>query len=160
MLPIHYTIRPADPHAHLFEVSVRITEPASEGQRLQLPVWIPGSYMIREFARHLEGVAAKVGSQPVTIRKESKSTWVCGRLPAGSRAPLVVSYQVYAWDLSVRAAHLDASHGFFNGTSVFLAVAGREAEPLQRRHPAAARQPVFALACCHHACRSRAEGTA
>ncbi len=129
MLPIHYTIRPVDPHAHLFEVNVRITEPAPEGQRLQLPVWIPGSYMIREFARHLEGVAAKVGSRPVAIRKESKSTWICGRLPAGVRAPLVVSYQVYAWDLSVRAAHLDASHGFFNGTSVFLAVAGRESEP-------------------------------
>ena len=128
MQPIHYTIRPADPHAHLFDVSIRIAEPAREGQRLQLPVWIPGSYMIREFARHIEGVIAKVGSRAVSIGKLNKSTWVCGRLPAGSRSPLVVSYQVYAWDLSVRAAHLDGSHGFFNGTSVFLAVAGREGQ--------------------------------
>ena len=128
MHPIHYTIRPADLHAHLFEVTVRIAEPAPDGQRLRLPVWIPGSYMIREFARHLEQVGATVGNRSVPLRKESKNTWVCGKLPAGSRSPLVVSYQVYAWDLSVRAAHLDASHGFFNGTSVFLAVAGHESE--------------------------------
>ena len=129
MQPTHYTIRPADPHAHLFEVTLRLTDPAADGQRLRLPTWIPGSYMIREFARHLEGVVARMGNRSVAIHKEDKSTWVCGRLPAGSRAPLLVSYQVYAWDLSVRAAHLDASHGFFNGTSVFLAVAGREDQP-------------------------------
>ncbi len=129
MQPIHYTIRPADPHAHLFEVTLRLADPAADCQRLRLPTWIPGSYMIREFARHLEGVVARIGNRSVTIHKEDKSTWVCGRLPAGSRAPLLLSYQVYAWDLSVRAAHLDASHGFFNGTSVFLAVVGREDQP-------------------------------
>ena len=60
MRPIHYTIRPSDPHAHLFDVSLRIADPQHDGQRLRLPVWIPGSYMIREFARHLEGVTATV----------------------------------------------------------------------------------------------------
>ncbi|HZH05880.1 MAG TPA: PDZ domain-containing protein [Lautropia sp.] len=129
MLPIHYTIRPSDPNAHLFEVSLCIADPSREGQRLRLPVWIPGSYMIREFSRHLEGVEATVRDLKVGLSKISKNTWLCGPLPAAARGPLQVSYRVYAWDLSVRAAHLDASHGFFNGTSVFLAVEGREAEP-------------------------------
>jgi predicted metalloprotease with PDZ domain len=128
MHAIHYTIRPSDPHAHLFEVTLRIADPDRAGQRLRLPVWIPGSYMIREFARHLEGVAARLGSRSVKIRKENKNTWLCDRLGEAAPDPLEVTYRVYAWDLSVRAAHLDASHGFFNGTSVFLAVAGREAE--------------------------------
>ncbi|MBA3477475.1 MAG: M61 family metallopeptidase [Lautropia sp.] len=128
MRPIHYTIHASDPHAHLFEVRLRIAQPQRDGQRLRLPVWIPGSYMIREFARHVEGVTAAVAGRAVSIGKESKNTWRCGRLPEAAGEPLEVSYRVYAWDLSVRAAHLDARHGFFNGTSVFLAVAGREAE--------------------------------
>ena len=129
MHAIHYTIRPSDPHAHLFDVTLRIADPQGEGQRLRLPVWIPGSYMIREFSRHLEAVAATMAGRAVGLRKENKNTWVCERLPASARGPLTVSWRVYAWDLSVRAAHLDAGHGFFNGTSVFLAVVGREAEP-------------------------------
>jgi predicted metalloprotease with PDZ domain len=64
----------------------------------------------------------------VILSKANKNTWACGPLPAGASGPLQISYRVYAWDLSVRAAHLDASHGFFNGTSVFLAVEGREGE--------------------------------
>ena len=128
MLPIHYTIRPVDPQAHLFEVTLRLVEPLRDGQRLRLPVWIPGSYMIREFSRHVETVTATVAGRPVGLEKENKHTWVCGRLDAKSRSLLMVSWRVYAWDLSVRAAHLDASHGFFNGTSVFLAVVGRESE--------------------------------
>ena len=129
MHAIHYTIRPSDPHAHLFDVSVRVADAEPDGQRLHLPVWIPGSYMVREFARHLEAVSATVAGRAIAIVKENKNTWVCGKLPAGARGALLVTYRVYAWDLSVRAAHLDASHGFFNGTSVFLAVAGRESEP-------------------------------
>lgn len=127
MHAIHYTIRPSDPHAHLFDVTLQVEQPEPDGQRLRLPVWIPGSYMVREFARHVEAVQAMVGNRAVAIEKVDKNTWACGRLPAAGR--LLVSYRVYAWDLSVRAAHLDASHGFFNGTSVFLAVAGREDEP-------------------------------
>ncbi|MGE0801846.1 MAG: M61 family metallopeptidase [Lautropia sp.] len=147
MEAIHYTIRPADPDAHLFEVTLRIDDPDPAGQRLALPVWIPGSYMVREFARHLEGLEARlvarrgrepratgrsrpaVGSRRVTVVKTDKNSWTCAAIPAGGGFSLELSYRVYAWDLSVRTAHLDASHGFFNGTSVFLAVRGREAEP-------------------------------
>jgi predicted metalloprotease with PDZ domain len=118
----HYRIRPADPHAHLFEVELLIAQPDAESQRLQLPAWIPGSYMIREFARHIVTLKAMSDSKSITVRKLDKHTWKVARC-AG---PLLIRYRVYAWDLSVRGAHLDASHGFFNGTSVFLAVSGQE----------------------------------
>ena len=81
MRSIHYTIRPCDPHAHLFEVSLRIADPSPEGERLRLPVWIPGSYMIREFARHLEGVTAAAGGRAVGLSKTSKNTWRCAPMP-------------------------------------------------------------------------------
>lgn len=123
---IHYSIVPLDPHAHLFEVALRIEHPDPDGQEVFLPVWIPGSYMVREFARHLESITATVGGRSLTIRKISKTAWRCAPLAGRTVRPLTIRYRVYAWDLSVRCAHLDADQGFFNGTSVFLAVAGRE----------------------------------
>jgi predicted metalloprotease with PDZ domain len=123
--PIAYRISPADPHAHLFEVTLEVARPAADGQRLALAAWIPGSYMIREFARHVVALAARDDRGPVRIDKLDKHTWRA----APAHGPLVVAYSVYAWDLSVRAAHLDASHGFFNPTSVCLRVVGQEDAP-------------------------------
>lgn len=120
--PIHYTITPADPAAHLFAVELTIDNPAETGQVVSLPAWIPGSYMIREFSRNIVQIQASCGGRKVAIRKLDKHTWQA----APCDGPLVLTYEVYAWDLSVRAAHLDQTHGFFNGTSVFLQVAGRE----------------------------------
>ncbi len=117
-----YRIVPVNPAAHLFEVSLTIADPYPAGQRFMLPVWIPGSYMIREFARHIVTLTAASNGQAVTIDKIDKATWQA----APVNGPLVVTYQVYAWDLSVRAAHLDETHGFFNGTSVFLVALGHE----------------------------------
>ncbi len=126
-LPVRYTIAPFRPEAHLFEVTCTIPGPAREGQRLRLPAWIPGSYMIREFARNIVVLEAEAGGRPVAVEKLDKHTWRVAPLPGD--AALVVRYEVYAWDLSVRAAHLDPTHGFFNGPSVFLAVEGRTAQP-------------------------------
>jgi predicted metalloprotease with PDZ domain len=123
--PVAYRIAPADPHAHLFDVTLTIANPSRDGQVLSLPAWIPGSYMIREFARNVVSIAARSGRRPVRLDKLDKHTWRA----APVRGPLVVEYRVYAWDLSVRAAHLDATHGFFNGTSVFLRVEGRQDRP-------------------------------
>ena len=79
---IHYSIVPLDPHAHLFEVAVRIEHPDPEGQAVYLPVWIPGSYMVREFARHLEAVTATVGGRDLAIVKTSKTHWRCAATAA------------------------------------------------------------------------------
>ncbi|MHB1374992.1 MAG: M61 family metallopeptidase [Thauera sp.] len=125
--PVEYRIRVADPGAHLFAVECIVRNPDPEGQVVSLPAWIPGSYMIREFARNIVSIAALADDEPCTLEKLDKHTWRAA-VAAGARK-LLLQYQVYAWDLSVRSAHLDTTHGFFNGTSVFLAVAGRSAAP-------------------------------
>ncbi|WP_183634871.1 M61 family metallopeptidase [Niveibacterium umoris] len=127
MQPVRYTITPADPAAHLFEVTLEIDTPAS-GQRFLLPAWIPGSYMVREFARNIVWLKGECDGVAVKVDKADKHTWVLGRVAAGAKV-LRLTYAVYAWDLSVRCAHLDATHGFFNGTQVFLRVEGREQAP-------------------------------
>ena len=125
--PIRYRIEPIRPEAHLFEVTLEIAAPDPLGQKLALPVWIPGSYLVREFAKHIVRLEVR-DERPrskLQVAKLDKNTWAAG--PA--TGALVVVYQVYAWDLSVRAAHLDTQHGFFNGTSVFLRVVGQEHVP-------------------------------
>ena len=122
-----YRIRPVSPEAHLFEVSLTVDKPAKDGQMFHLPAWIPGSYMIREFARHIVTLEAHADDKPVGIVKLNKHTWQA----APVEGPLTLTYQVYAFDLSVRGAYLDGQRGFFNGTSVFLAVDGYEHNPCE-----------------------------
>lgn len=120
---VSYRIGSRRPEAHIFDVELTITKPAVDGQQLALPNWIPGSYMIRDFSRHILALrASDEQGQAVALHKTGKSEWRC----APVAGPLTVHYEVYAWDLSVRGAHLDQTHGFFNGTSVFLSVQGQE----------------------------------
>jgi predicted metalloprotease with PDZ domain len=123
--PIRYTIVPGRPEAHLYRVSCTVAEPDPSGQQFALPAWIPGSYMIREFARHVVSIRAESRGKNVTIEKLDKHTWRA-RPVAG---PLTVSCEVYAKDLSVRGAYLDAHRAFFNGACVFLRVLGQESAP-------------------------------
>ena len=120
-MSIFYAIRPASPAAHLFHVTCRVEQPDPLGQSFMLPAWIPGSYMIREFARNIVRISALADGRRVELQKVDKHTWRAP--PAAKRIEL--AYEIYAWDLSVRAAHLDETHGFFNGTSVFLLPLGR-----------------------------------
>ncbi len=122
---ITYRIELHDLHAHQFRVTLTVPAPPA-AQRLSLPVWIPGSYMVREFARHLSRLDARQGDKPVMLTQLDKTTW---QAACKGRALLTVSYLVYAFDTSVRAAFLDASRGFFNGSSLCLRVEGRQAEP-------------------------------
>ncbi|KVE77467.1 peptidase M61 [Burkholderia cepacia] len=126
--PIRYSIVPKDLAAHLFEVSVTVADPDPEGQRFSLPVWIPGSYLVREFARNIVTLGAfNDAGRKVRIAKTDKHTWQA----APVNGTLTLRYDVYAWDLSVRSAYLDESGGFFNATAVFLSVAGREDAPCE-----------------------------
>jgi predicted metalloprotease with PDZ domain len=120
---IQYAIVAKDLAAHLFEVSVVVAEPATEGQEFALPAWIPGSYMIREFSRNIVQIRAESNGKPVALTKLDKHSWRA----APVQGALTVVCDIYAWDLSVRAAHLDQTHGFFNGTSLCLRVVGQEA---------------------------------
>jgi len=121
---ITYRIEAADANAHLFRVTINVARPLPE-QRLSLPAWIPGSYLVREFSRHLSVLQASQGGTAVPLEQLDKASWLarCGR------GALTLSYLVYAFDTSVRAAYLDAQRGFFNGTSLCLRVEGSEALP-------------------------------
>lgn len=122
---IHYSIKPTNPIAHLFTVTLVIDKAAPMDQLLRMPAWIPGSYMMREFAKNVVEIRAKSDSGPVGITKVDKSSW---RI-AECQGKVTVTYTVYAWDESVRSAHLDQTHGYFNGTSVFLEVVGQGDQP-------------------------------
>ena len=123
--PVHYQVAVHDLHAHLFAVTLTIAQPQAH-QVLRLPVWIPGSYLVREFARHLQHLQARQGARACTVEQLDKASWAVNCKPD---APLVVTYQVYAFDNSVRTAWLDATRGFFNGTSLCLGVEGQLDHP-------------------------------
>ncbi len=124
---IRYRVSVLDPRQHLYGVTLEIDNPAAR-QRLSLPVWIPGSYLVREFSQHLQKLQASTGGQPVPLVQLDKNSWEA-RLPAGSRkSTLQLSYEVYAFDPSVRTAFLDRQRGFFNPTSLCLRVHERERE--------------------------------
>ena len=122
---IAYEVRVADLHAHLFQVSLTIQRPAAL-QQLSLPVWIPGSYLVREFSKNLQQLQARQGSKLLPITQLDKCSW---QVQCTEGKPLVLNYLVYAFDSSVRTAWLDSTRGFFNGTSVFLRVVGQEDVP-------------------------------
>jgi predicted metalloprotease with PDZ domain len=122
---ILYRIEVADAAAHQFKVTLTVADPAPE-QELSLPVWIPGSYMVREFSRHLSRVEARQGAQAREVVQLAKDRW---SVATSGRGALVVTYVAYAFDASVRTAWLGADRGFFNTTSLCLAVEGRTAEP-------------------------------
>ena len=122
--PGHYRIEAADQHARLFTVTLTVAHP-QEQQELSLPVWIPGSYLVREFSKNLQRLSAQQGRR-VPLLQLDKHRW---RATCRTDRPLVLTYEVCAYDSSVRTAWLDASRGFFNGTSVCLRVHGQEDAP-------------------------------
>jgi predicted metalloprotease with PDZ domain len=137
--PLHYRVELADVRAHLWRVTLTIALPAAD-QQVSLPVWIPGSYLVREFARHLQHLRAEQNGRRLALHQMDKCSW---QVASVTGAPLVLSYEVYAFDSSVRTAWLDAHRGFFNGTSLCLRVHGQErrTHALELAPPAEASPP-------------------
>ena len=121
MTSVTHTVGFSQVENHLFEVQLRITKPAKQ-QLLSLPVWIAGSYLIREFSGQLQGLEASQGRSACPVKQRSKNEWV---VSTNASTPLVVRFAVYAFDASVRTAFLDQTRGFFNPTSLCLRVAGQ-----------------------------------
>lgn len=118
--PIYYTVNAGDLHHHYFEVTLAIQNPNPNGVELRLPAWLPGSYMIRDFAKHIVGFEATAAGNPLAYTRTDKSTWQL----APHNGPITVNYKVYAFDLSVRTAWLDSEFGFFNPSALCLEVLG------------------------------------
>lgn len=124
---IHYQITLA-PTRHIYQVELTFIA-VTDTQELALPVWIPGSYMLREFSKNiLELRASQAASQP-QLTQNTKHTWQLSNLDLGSK--VWINYGVYAYDSGIRSAFLDHLRGYFNPTSLCLAVRGSEAMPHQ-----------------------------
>ncbi|MDO5288982.1 MAG: peptidase M61 [Pseudomonadota bacterium] len=152
--PLHYTVSVASLGGHRWAVQLRIARPAA-CQRVSLPVWIPGSYLVREFARHLNGLNARQGRTARALQQVDKCTWDIHCDPA---QPLVLHYEVYAFDASVRTAWLDAQRGFFNGTSLLLRVHGQEDSRHTLSLPPPSHAPDWQLATAMTAVRTDERG--
>ncbi|WP_242693063.1 M61 family metallopeptidase [Sabulibacter ruber] len=122
---ISYRLSMPEPHTHYFEVEMRLEDFRGKNLDLTMPVWTPGSYLIREFPKNVEAFQAFVGDKPVSTSKLDKNTW---RVASGGK-DVTVKYKVYAFELTVRTSFLDASHGYLNGTSVFMYPEGHKDLP-------------------------------
>ena len=126
---LHYQVAMPQPQSHYFEVSLQIQGWRGDCLDLKFPVWTPGSYLVREYVRHLQGfeVCNAATKSPLTYQKINKNHW---QIQTQAVETIDVAYYIYADDLTVRTNHLDYSHGFFTGAALFFYVPGFEACPL------------------------------
>ena len=151
---VHYQVEVLNLHAHVWLVTQTIAKPQAL-QILQLPVWIPGSYMVREFSKQLSLVKAFQNGSACSVTQTAKATW---QVHADPTQALTVQYQVHAYDASVRTAWLDAMRGFFNPTSLCMIAIGHEqqAHSLLLVQPEAC--PHWRLACALPPLKTNARG--
>jgi predicted metalloprotease with PDZ domain len=130
-LEMSYKLAFPQPHTHLYEVSLTIGNVTTPQLDLSLPIWTPGSYLAREYARHVQDFNADDGSErPLPWRKIDKATWrIETAASADSQKTVRVSYRVYANELATQTSHLDATHAYFNGASLFMYVPGAVNRP-------------------------------
>ncbi len=115
-LPVSYRVSMSRPHSHLFEVQAHFP-PTGDELVATLPVWTPGSYLVREYSRHVQELTATtIDDKPLPMERIDKHTV---RVKTGNK-PARLHYKVYANELTVRTSHLDGTHGYFNGATLFF----------------------------------------
>ncbi|MBW4688937.1 MAG: M61 family metallopeptidase [Komarekiella atlantica HA4396-MV6] len=125
---IHYQVAMPSPETHLFEVTLNLGDYSSPILDLKLPVWTPGSYLVREYAKNLQEFTAFRGNEPLPWQKISKNHWQVETIGVSK---LTVRYRIFANELSVRTNHLDTTHAYFNGAALFLWIPGWEKQPIR-----------------------------
>lgn len=124
---ISYTVSMSKPATHLLEVEIRVKSAVPETLELKMPVWTPGSYLVREYARHVQNFAAKDGSgKALSWRKTNKNTWAIDSNRVGE---VVVTYLVYSNELTVRTNELNDEHAFWNNAALLMFPKGQLAAP-------------------------------
>lgn len=118
--PIRFNVSFKEPQAHYAEITMKIGDVKDEYIDVKMPVWAPGSYLVREFSKNVEGFGAKDASGSLLdSRKVTKNTW---RISTKGVKEVVVNYRIYAFEVSVRTSFIDASHAFLSPTGVFMYV--------------------------------------
>ena len=135
MDPIRYTLSFPAPHTHYVHVRAEVPTSGRDSVELSMAVWTPGSYLVREFSRHVEAVTAEgPGGGALNVEKTAKNRWRVAIPRPGSGQALgapkvVVSYRVYGREMSVRTNWIEADFAFLNGAPTFLTLAGDSARP-------------------------------
>lgn len=114
---ISYTVSFPEAQAHYAEIEMHISGLKQNTLDLKMPVWTPGSYLIREFAKNIEAFSASINGKVVASPKMNKNTW---RINTKSIKEITVRYRVYANEISVRTSYIDASHGFLSTSGIFI----------------------------------------
>ncbi len=126
---VNYELTFSQAQAHYVDVKITIQQNDKESIDFKMPVWAPGSYLVREFARNVEGVAAtNAKNESLFCEKINKNTW---RVKAGKNTEVVFQYRVYAFELSVRTSFIDDAHAYLNGSSIFMYAEGLKEAPIQ-----------------------------
>jgi predicted metalloprotease with PDZ domain len=124
-----YSVKMTQASLHLFEVSLHIENWTNTVLNLKMPVWTPGSYLVREYARHIQDFKAvsKDKQKKLLSQKVSKNYW---QVETKEIDNIIVNYRVFANELTVRTNHLDTTHGYFNGAALFYFIPGWEKSPI------------------------------
>lgn len=119
-ITVDYEISIPEPHTHYCEVTMNIGGVSEKYLDIKMPVWAPGSYLIREFSKNVEEFRA-LGKPQGLLHSEkiNKNTW---RVMTDSKNEIQITYRVYAFEMSVRTSFIDAAHAYLNGTSIFMYV--------------------------------------
>ena len=127
---IFYQVAMPQPTSHLFEVTLQVSSWQADKLDLKMPVWTPGSYLVREYARHIQDFIAEDNrSKKLLIsQKISKNHW---QITTENCSTITVRYRVFANELTVRTNHLDATHGYFNGAALFFFIPGLERQTIK-----------------------------
>lgn len=117
---INYTLRMPKPQNHYFEVEMEISGVTDKIVEIKMPVWAPGSYLVRDFSKNVNLVKAyNEKGESLVVEKTTKNAW---KITKGTAKKVKVNYEVYAFELTVRTSFLDLTHGFVSGTGVFMYV--------------------------------------
>ena len=127
---VNYKLKMTNPQSHYFEVEMILEGLTDKQIEVKMPVWAPGSYLVREFSKNVNQVLA-FDENKVAIKtvKTAKNTWQLQNALKGKR--ISITYQVYAFELSVRTSFLDLTHGFVSGSGVFMYVSNHQNLPGQ-----------------------------
>jgi predicted metalloprotease with PDZ domain len=129
--PIRYTIRFPAPPTHYLEVEAVYPTGGRPQVDLMMAVWTPGSYLVREYERHVEGLIAKdANGRALAAVKPAKNRW---RVNTGGAATVVVSYRVYGREMTVRTNWVEAGFAMLNGAPTFITLADRTTRPHEAR---------------------------
>src|SRR5437764_6636766 len=122
-----YVLRIAQPEARRAEVSIEAESRGAASMQVRLPVWTPGSYLVREPPRHVDGLrATSDDGRPLAVEKTDKQTW---RISTSGARRVRVEYRLACFELTVRTNHVDATHAFLNPAAACAFFVGREEEP-------------------------------